>query len=278
MSRCLLTVAVLVASLLVGTAASAAEKVDSMTVTVTSAGNNQFVFQVQNTGDSIISSFVLVLGPGFTTTSLVSATASMCGLAGSNVSCTGLALLPGCPCNPGESVYITLAGSGDPAGTGVVQIVGVAAPATSPATATSPPSSTSPPVQAASSTTPATSVRSTAWTARLSPEREVPEQAVNDATAHGLFKGTLRGTKLSWTLTFASLTGPAMAASIHMAAGGKTGNAVLRLCAPCKSPVTGTATLTSAEIAALGKHLLYVNVHTVKNPNGEIRGQLAGKT
>jgi hypothetical protein len=43
----------------------------------------------------------------------------------------------------------------------------------------------------------------------------------------------------------------------------------------CKSGLTGTATLTSAELRAFKKHLLYVNVHTAKNPNGEIRGQLA---
>jgi hypothetical protein len=29
------------------------------------------------------------------------------------------------------------------------------------------------------------------------------------------------------------------------------------------------------ELSAFKKHLLYVNVHTAKNPNGEIRGQLA---
>jgi hypothetical protein len=29
-------------------------------------------------------------------------------------------------------------------------------------------------------------------------------------------------------------------------------------------------------LKAVGKHLLYVNVHTVKNPGGEIRGQVVG--
>ena len=63
-----------------------------------------------------------------------------------------------------------------------------------------------------------------------------------------------------------------------MAAKGKAGNVVLALCgtAPaCKSGMTGTATLTPAMVTAFGKHLLYVNVHTAKNPNGEIRGQLS---
>jgi hypothetical protein len=47
------------------------------------------------------------------------------------------------------------------------------------------------------------------------------------------------------------------------------------VCGPCKSGVTGTAKLTTAELAAFKKHLLYVNVHTAKNSGGEIRGQLA---
>jgi hypothetical protein len=115
----------------------------------------------------------------------------------------------------------------------------------------------------------------TVWTAALSSGQEVPKQVVKDAAAHGLFKGTLSGTTLKWKLTFAKLTGPATAAHIHMAAKGKSGAIVVPLCGPCTSGMTGSATLTGAVLSAFKKHLLYVNVHTAKNPNGEIRGQLA---
>jgi hypothetical protein len=120
--------------------------------------------------------------------------------------------------------------------------------------------------------------QSTVWTAPLSAGQEVPKQVVKVPNAHGLFKATRTGTKLKWKLTYAQLSGPATAAHIHMAAKGKSGNVLVPLCGgtpACKSGLTGTATLTQAEITAFKKHLLYVNVHTAKNPNGEIRGQLA---
>ena len=120
--------------------------------------------------------------------------------------------------------------------------------------------------------------RTTVWTAALSSGQEVPKQVVKDTAAHGLFKATVSGATLKWKLTYAKLTGPATAAHIHMGAKGKSGNVVIPLCgtAPaCKSGLTGTATLTAAEKTAFKKHLLYVNVHTAKNPAGEIRGQLA---
>lgn len=115
----------------------------------------------------------------------------------------------------------------------------------------------------------------TVWTAALSSGQEIPAQVVKDAAAHGLFKGTLTGSTLKWKLTFSKLTGPATAAHIHMAAKGKSGNVVVPLCGPCKSGQTGTAPISAALKSAFKKHLLYVNVHTAKNPNGEIRGQLA---
>ncbi len=117
---------------------------------------------------------------------------------------------------------------------------------------------------------------STVWTAALTSGKEVPAQVVKNPNAHGLFKGTLTGSTLHWKLTFAKLTGPAVMAHIHMGAAGKPGGVVVTLCAvPCTSGKTGTATIPPALKAAFKKHLLYVNVHTAKNPNGEIRGQLA---
>jgi hypothetical protein len=115
----------------------------------------------------------------------------------------------------------------------------------------------------------------TVWTAALSSGQEVPKQVVKNTAAHGQFKGTLNGSKLTWKLTFTKLTGPATAAHIHMGGMHTSGAFVVPLCGPCKSPVSGTATLTTALMTAFKKHLLYVNVHTAKNPNGEIRGQLA---
>jgi hypothetical protein len=71
------------------------------------------------------------------------------------------------------------------------------------------------------------------------------------------------------------ITLPATAAHIHMGAMGKAGNVLIPLCGPCRSGAHGKATFTRAMKRALAHHKLYVNVHTAKNPNGEIRGQLA---
>jgi hypothetical protein len=117
--------------------------------------------------------------------------------------------------------------------------------------------------------------RSTVWTAALSSGQEIPKQVVKDAAAHGLFKGTLSGSTLKWKLTFSKLTGPATAAHIHLGGMGKAGNVVVPLCGPCTSGATGSATISAALMNDFKKHLLYVNVHTAKNPAGEIRGQLA---
>jgi CHRD domain len=123
-------------------------------------------------------------------------------------------------------------------------------------------------------------IKTTTWTAALSSGQEIPKQVVRDTAAHGLFKATLSGSTLKWRLTYAKLTGPALAAHIHMAARGKAGDVVIGLCGTsttptCSNGVHGSATVTTAVMTAFKKHLLYVNVHTDKNKAGEIRGQLS---
>jgi hypothetical protein len=56
---------------------------------------------------------------------------------------------------------------------------------------------------------------------------------------------------------------------------GKAGPVLVPLCGPCTSPATGTVAVSAAVIKAIDKGAAYVNVHTAKYPNGEIRGQLA---
>lgn len=113
--------------------------------------------------------------------------------------------------------------------------------------------------------------------ATLNAGQEIPKQAVKNQAGHGTFKGTLVGTKLTWTLTFAKLTGGAAAAHIHLGAMGKSGNVAVALCGPCKSSVKGTATISGSLLKTIEKHGTYVNVHTAKNPGGEIRGQVVAK-
>lgn len=110
---------------------------------------------------------------------------------------------------------------------------------------------------------------------QLTAKQEIPAQTVKDAAASGSFAGKIVGNKLTYTLTFKGLTGAATAAHIHLGGMGKSGNVVVPICGPCKSPVKGSATLSKALLTDLKTHKLYVNVHTAKNPAGEIRGQLA---
>jgi hypothetical protein len=93
--------------------------------------------------------------------------------------------------------------------------------------------------------------------------------------ASGRFTATLSGTTLAYTLTFTHLSGPATAAHIHgPAARGVAAGILVGLCGSCTSPASGTVTLTQAQIQQLNAGKAYVNVHTSKNPSGEIRGQI----
>lgn len=110
--------------------------------------------------------------------------------------------------------------------------------------------------------------------ATLKAATEVPAPK-GAAKASGSFTGTLKGRSLHWTLRFANLTSKPAGAHIHTGAKGRTGPVVVVLCGTnCHSPMSGTATLSAAFLKAMKAGGTYVNVHTTKNPSGEIRGQV----
>jgi hypothetical protein len=112
----------------------------------------------------------------------------------------------------------------------------------------------------------------------LHASQERPKPKGNVRRAHGTFTATITRTGTSgvitWRLTFAKLTGPAVAAHIHSGARGQAGAVIVPLCAPCRSGARGRATVDASVLDALQTGRTYVNVHTKKNPQGEIRGQL----
>jgi hypothetical protein len=117
-----------------------------------------------------------------------------------------------------------------------------------------------------------------ALTATLGAAKEVPKPEGVRPQAGGTFAGGLTrqgaaGT-LSWRITFRSLTGKAAAAHIHLARPGKAGPVAVPLCGPCRSGARGTAKVNARTVTALLSGGAYVNVHTAKNPSGEIRGQI----
>ena len=113
------------------------------------------------------------------------------------------------------------------------------------------------------------------FSAALNVGQEVmPHPTGTKVGASGKFTATVTGTTLKWTLTFAHLSGSATASHIHGGVRGKAGGVLVPLCGPCTSPASGTATVTAAQLADMVAGKDYVNVHTAKNPNGEIRGQI----
>jgi hypothetical protein len=116
--------------------------------------------------------------------------------------------------------------------------------------------------------------------AKLTPGADVPKP-VGAANAKGSFTGTYvensKGGKFTWKLSYSGLTGPAMAAHIHRGKLGVSGPVTVPLCGPCTSGKTGTVQISKAVITSLESGNAYVNVHTAKNPAGEIRGQVKVK-
>jgi hypothetical protein len=116
-------------------------------------------------------------------------------------------------------------------------------------------------------------------TATLKARSEVPKPTGTRVGAKGTFTATTvelanDRARLAWQLTFSKLTGPAVAAHIHVGKPGKAGNVMVALCGPCKSGKRGTATITHAQLRTIELGRAYVNVHTKKNAAGEIRGQI----
>lgn len=111
---------------------------------------------------------------------------------------------------------------------------------------------------------------------RASQERPKPKGKVGRARGTFTVTITKQGSSavLAWRLTFSRLTGKAVAAHIHSGARGKAGPVIVPLCAPCKSGASGRATVGASVLNVLEAGRGYVNVHTAKNPAGEIRGQL----
>lgn len=84
--------------------------------------------------------------------------------------------------------------------------------------------------------------------------------------------------KMTYTITYAGLTGPATAAHFHgPAAAGANAPPVVPVTGSVASPIKGDATLTEAQVADLQAGRWYVNVHTAANKDGELRGQVMKK-
>lgn len=82
---------------------------------------------------------------------------------------------------------------------------------------------------------------------------------------------------LTYHVTFAKLSGPATMAHFHgPAAPGANAKVQIAMPNPVTSPIDGSATLTDDQNHDLLGGLWYFNVHTAKNPGGEIRGQVVG--
>ncbi|MER9230996.1 CHRD domain-containing protein [Mesorhizobium sp. M0622] len=80
--------------------------------------------------------------------------------------------------------------------------------------------------------------------------------------------------KLSWTVRYSGLSGPATAAHIHgPAAKGENADPVVPF-KKLKSPIKGSATLTDKQATDLEAGKYYVNIHTAAHADGEIRGQI----
>ena len=130
-------------------------------------------------------------------------------------------------------------------------------------------------------------------TATLRGFEEVPAIST---TATGSFSAQLNGNTIAFTLTYSNLEAAATAAHIHFAQRSVNGGVIAFLCGgggkpACPASGTVSGTISASDIIgpaeqgiaagelveavrAITGGVAYVNVHSSKFPNGEIRGQI----
>src|ERR1700761_285103 len=112
----------------------------------------------------------------------------------------------------------------------------------------------------------------------------VPFDATNRAdviNSIGNVTATLDGTTLTVQGTFSNLASPAKGGSFRIGlAKGVPGEAIegnLVVSHAQAGTVSGTVTLTPAQVEALNRHALYVRIDSEKAPDGNLQGWLEGK-
>jgi hypothetical protein len=122
---------------------------------------------------------------------------------------------------------------------------------------------------------PAAFAQAVMYKADLKASAEVPP---NDSKGSGTVSATYdpASKKLSYTVNYKDLSGPATAAHFHGPADAKANaGIVVPVNGAVTSPIKGEATLTDAQAKDLADGKWYFNVHTAANKGGEIRGQMA---
>ena len=112
---------------------------------------------------------------------------------------------------------------------------------------------------------------------RLTGANEVPPVATDGSgTVDASFNKDTN--VLTWKVTYSGASGPVTAGHIHgPAMAGANAGVVIPFTGSVASPFEGKATLTAAQVADLMAGRYYVNLHTAKNPGGELRAQLVPK-
>jgi hypothetical protein len=114
-----------------------------------------------------------------------------------------------------------------------------------------------------------------AFKARLS---TMPVEAANapTLTGSGSVTATLTGNRLVVTGEFKDLKGPATAARLHVAPLGMRGPAMLDLTVTkgTSGTITGDLTLTPIQADHVRRNRVYVQLHSVAAPEGNLRGWL----
>lgn len=112
-----------------------------------------------------------------------------------------------------------------------------------------------------------------AYRGRLSP-MPVTAATVRTITGEGVVDATLQGNQLTVRGTYEGLSSPATAAHLHVGPPAFPGpvTAPLQVTTAPDGTVTGSLTLNGEQLAALRSNGLYVQIHSERNPEGELRG------